>query len=228
MKVAIHQPNYLPWIGYFDKMDQVDRFVILDKADHSKSGYINRSKIKTPNGSLMLTVPLQNKEQPIHALQIATDQKWQMNHWKAIEANYKKSPYWLTYKDGFEQLYQGKWTHLAPFNIALIQHIQSLLNIRADILLESDFQQDFGSKNERNINIVAHLGGDVYLSGIGARAYNDESKFHERQIQLIYQDFTHPIYPQRWGEFLPNLSIIDMLFHCGPETMNMIRQQRAH
>ncbi|WP_431027073.1 WbqC family protein [Lysinibacillus sp. LZ02] len=228
MKVAIHQPNYLPWIGYFDKMDQVDKFVILDKADHSKSGYINRSKIKTPNGSLMLTVPLQNKEQPIHELQIAADQKWQLNHWKAIEANYKKSMYWLTYKDGFEQLYHDKWTHLAPFNIALIQHIQSLLNIRADILLESDFKQDFGSKNERNINVVFHLGGDVYLSGIGARAYNDESQFHERQIQLIYQEFKHPIYPQRWGEFQPNLSIIDMLFHCGPETMNMIRQQRAH
>ncbi|MGM9944362.1 MAG: WbqC family protein, partial [Lysinibacillus sp.] len=102
-----------------------------------------------------------------------------------------------------------------------------LLNIPTEIVLESDFQRDFGSKNERNVNIVSHLGGDVYLSGTGARVYNDESQFHERQIQLIYQDFKHPIYPQRWGDFQPNLSIIDMLFHCGPETIDIIRKQRV-
>lgn len=227
MKVAIHQPNYLPWIGYFDKLDQVDQFVILDKALHSKSSYIHRSKIKTPNGSLTLTIPLKNKEQPINELQIADDDKWQRNHWKAIESNYKRTAYWLTYKDGFEQLYHEKWTHLCPFNIALIHHIKTLLNIPTAIVLESDFQQDFGRKNERNVNIVSHLGGDAYLSGTGARVYNDESQFHERQIQLIYQDFKHPIYPQRWGNFQPNLSIIDMLFHCGPETIDIIRKQRV-
>ncbi|MGM9946338.1 MAG: WbqC family protein, partial [Lysinibacillus sp.] len=160
MKIAIHQPNYLPWIGYFDKLDQVDKFVILDKALHSKSSYIHRSKIKTPNGSLTLTIPLKNKEQPINELQIASEETWQKKHWKAIESNYKKSAYWLTYKDGFEQLYHEKWTHLAPFNIALIHHIKSLLNIPTEIVLESDFQRDFGSKNERNVNIVSHLGGD--------------------------------------------------------------------
>lgn len=149
------------------------------------------------------------------------------NHWKAIESNYKRTAYWLTYKDGFEQLYHEKWTHLCPFNIALIHHIKTLLNIPTAIVLESDFQQDFGRKNERNVNIVSHLGGDAYLSGTGARVYNDESQFHERQIQLIYQDFKHPIYPQRWGNFQPNLSIIDMLFHCGPETIDIIRKQRV-
>lgn len=227
MKVAIHQPNYLPWIGYFDKLDQVDKFVILDKALHSKSGYVHRSNIKTPNGNLLLTVPLKNKGQPINELKVDSSRKWKNNHWKAIEANYKKSKYWLTYKDDFEQLYNEDWTYLAPFNIALINHIKSLLNIETEVLLESDLQCDFGNKNERNINIVSHLDGGIYLSGIGARVYNDESQFRERQIQLIYQDFKHPIYPQRWGDFQPNLSIIDMLFHCGPETMDIIRKQRV-
>lgn len=226
MKIAIHQPNYLPWIGYFDKLDQVDKFVILDKATHSKSGYINRTKIKTPQGNLVLTVPLKNKEIPINELKIQNNAKWYVSHWKAIEANYKKCPYWSTYKDGFEKIYQSSWENIAPLNIALIRHITSLLAIKTQIILESDLQMDFGSKNARNVNIVSHLGGDVYLSGIGARVYNDESAFNDHDIKLIYQDFKHPVYPQRWGNFEPNLSIIDMLFNCGPETMEIIRKQR--
>lgn len=226
MKIAIHQPNYLPWIGYFDKLDQVDKFVILDTATHSKSGYINRTKIKTPQGSHVLTVPLKNKEIPINELKIQNNAKWYVSHWKAIEANYKKCPYWSTYKDGFEKIYQSSWENIAPLNIALIRHITSLLAIKTQIILESDLQMDFGSKNARNVNIVSHLGGDVYLSGIGARVYNDESAFNDHDIKLIYQDFQHPVYPQRWGNFEPNLSIIDMLFNCGPETMEIIRKQR--
>lgn len=226
MKIAIHQPNYLPWIGFFDKLDSVDLFVILDKAHHSKSGYTNRCKIKTPNGPLLLTVPLKNKEQPINLLQINQDGKWHKNHWKAIEANYKNSNFWSLYKDDLQELFHQNWTHMAALNLALIHHIASRLEIHTKIVIESDLKQDFGNKNERNRNIVSYLGGEIYLSGIGAKAYNSESHFTERQIKLVYQDFKHPIYPQRFGSFVPNLSIIDMLFNCGPETMDIIRKQR--
>ena len=226
MKIAIHQPNYLPWIGYFDKMDQVDTFVILDTANHSKSGYINRTKIKTPQGSLVLTVPLKQKEKPINELEIENNVNWPTRHWKAIEANYKKCPYWADYKDGFEKIYSDKWDKIASLNIALIKHLAMLLTITTKIVVESDFQLDFGHNNARNVNIVSHLGGDIYLSGIGARVYNDESAFHDRHIKLIYQDFKHPEYPQRFRNFHYNLSILDMLFNCGPDTMEIIRQQR--
>lgn len=151
---------------------------------------------------------------------------WQVSHWKTIEANYKKCPYWDDYKNGFEQIYKNKWEKIAPLNVALIKHINSLLNITTELLLESDFQIDFGNKNTRNVNITSHLNGDVYLSGIGAYSYNDISEFNIHQIQLVYQDFKHPVYPQRWGEFQPNLSIIDMLFNCGPETIEIIRKYR--
>lgn len=226
MKIAIHQPNYLPWIGYFDKMDQVDTFVILDTANHSKSGYINRTQIKTPQGSLVLTVPLKQKEKPINELEIQNNVNWQIRHWKAIEANYKKCTYWADYKDGFEKIYCKKWDNIASLNIALIQHITMLLNITTELVIESDLQLDFGRNNARNVNIVSHLGGDIYLSGIGARVYNDENAFSNRHIKLVYQDFKHPEYPQRWGNFQYNLSILDMLFNCGPDTMAIIRQQR--
>ncbi|MFS0574916.1 WbqC family protein [Sporosarcina sp. 179-K 3D1 HS] len=228
MKVAIHQPNYLPWIGYFDKLDQVDKFVLLDKAAHSKSGFINRNKIKTPQGELWLSVPLKNKEKPVSELQIANDTNWLQRHWKSIEANYKRSPYWDTYKDGLQKIYHDKWTHLAPLNIALILHLKEALQIKTDILLESDLKHDFGSGNARNVNIVSFLGGTLYVSGTGARAYNREEAFTAKQIQLVYQEFHHPVYPQRWGGFRPNLSMIDMLFNCGPETMDLIRKQRRN
>ena len=226
MKVAIHQPNYLPWIGFFDKLDQVDKFVFLDKAHHSKSGFLNRNKIKTPQGSFTLTVPLKNKGVPINELLIVDNSNWQASHWKTIEAFYKKSPFWNDYKDGFEQLYKRKWKKLASLNIALIEHINALLTITTETVLESDFPIDFGSGNSRNVNITSHLNGNVYLSGTGARVYNDINEFEAQNITLLYQDFNHPVYPQRWGEFQHNLSIIDMLFNCGPETIEIILKHR--
>lgn len=227
LKVAIHQPNYLPWIGFFDKLDQVDKFVLLDKANHSKSGFINRNNIKTPQGSFTLTVPIKNKGVPINEIQIADNSNWQASHWKTIEAFYKKCPFWNDYKDGFEQLYKKKWKKLASLNIALIEHINDLLSITTELMLESDFQIDFGNGNARNVNITSYLNGDVYLSGTGARVYNDINEFNAHDITLVYQDFNHPEYPQRWGEFLSNLSIIDMLFNCGPETIEIIRKHRC-
>lgn len=226
VKIAIHQPNYIPWIGFFDKLDQADKFVLLDTAHHSKSGFLNRNKIKTPQGEFLLTVPLKNKNIPINEIQIANNNNWQVSHWKTIETNYKKCPYWSDYGNGFEQIYRKKWGEIATLNIALIKHINSLLNITTELLLESDFQIDFGNKNARNVNITSHLNGDVYLSGTGAQVYNDRSEFEAQQIQLVYQNFKHPVYPQRWGDFQPNLSIIDMLFNCGPETIHIIRKNR--
>lgn len=228
MKIAIHQPNYLPWIGYFDKLDQVDKFVLLDTAIHSKSGFINRNKIKTPQGELWLTVPLKNKEMPINELQIANDLNWQSRHWKAIESNYRKSSFWALYSEGFEQIYNEKWNTISLLNLALIMHIKNLLNIKTELLMASDFEWDFGSGNTRNMNIVNYLDGTIYVSGVGARNYNNETEFTENDIKLIYQDFNHPKYEQRFGEFRPNLSIIDMLFNCGPETMEIIRKQRNY
>lgn len=227
MKIAIHQPNYLPWIGYFDKMDQVDKFVILDKAFNSNSrSYTNRNKVKTPHGSIWLTVPITKKEIPINEIRIDNNQNWKEKHWKIIQSYYKRGKYWNDYKEGFEQIYLTEWEKIADLNIALINHIKDLLNIKTDILLESEFQINFGKGSTRNLNIVKHLNGKTYLSGTGARAYNNEKEFEENNIQLIYQDFKHPYYTQCWGEFISNLSIIDMIFHCGPETIQIIRNQR--
>ena len=226
MKIAIHQPNYLPWVGFFDKLDQVDYFVLLDTAIHSKSGFVHRNKIKTPTGPFTLTVPLKNKECPINELLIAKETNWNLQHWRAIELNYKKSPYWHLYKDGFENIFHQEWTYLSDLNITLIEHIASLLSINTHLVKESELNMNFGKRNTRNIKIVSYLNGTIYISGEGARTYNDSQLFKENNIELIYQKFIHPNYRQRWGEFISNLSIIDMLFNCGPSTIEIIRKNR--
>lgn len=225
MQIAIHQPNYLPWIGFFDKMDKADKFVLLDTANHSKSGFTNRNKIKTPQGPYWLTVPIKTKEIPINEIAIDNKQNWKRQHWKMIESNYKKCRYWNDLKDGFAKLYETDWDKIVDLNTAIILHIKALLTIDTEIILESDLQKKFGNGNSRNVNIVKHLNGTVYISGTGAKVYNDESEFKKHNIKLIYQQFKHPVYEQRWGEFCPNLSIIDLLFHCGPNAIKKIRGQ---
>ncbi|MBE4907140.1 WbqC family protein [Bacillus luteolus] len=225
-KVAIHQPNYLPWIGFFDKMDQADAFILLDTAVHSKSEFVNRNRIKTPQGNLWLTVPIKQKEIPIFQIDVDLNKRWNQKHWKTIQSNYKKSKYWSLYQEGFEKIYSHNWSKLVDLNLALIMHIKDILGIETDIFIESDFNKDFGKGNTRNINLVKHVNGDIYLSGTGAKAYNDEAEYKENNLTLQYQEFNHPVYQQNWGDFIANLSVIDMIFHCGPDTIHIIRSLR--
>ncbi|MGM8213370.1 WbqC family protein [Virgibacillus sp. W0430] len=226
MKVAIHQPNYLPWAGFWDKMDRVNKFILLDTAMFTKSEFIHRNKVKTPEGSKWLTVPIKGKQKPINQLLIENKQKWRASHWTVIYNSYKKSPYFNEYREGFERIYQKKWIKLADLNVTLIHHLKEILEIDTEIIKESDFNVDFGTGNTRNINIIKQLQADRYISGIGAKVYNDEKRFEKNNIQLIYQQFNPPVYPQRWGKFKSHMSIIDMLFNCGPNTMKLIRSSR--
>ncbi|WP_052124220.1 WbqC family protein [Ureibacillus manganicus] len=227
MKVAIHQPNYLPWIGYFDKLDQSDIFVFLDKADVSKGSFLNRNTILSPNGKTLLTVPLTKGEKSIHKVQINNLRNWRAKHWATIKASYKKNAFWHMYKDRFEQIYNKEWDSLSELNISLIELICELLEIDVKFYRESAFDEDFGKSSERIANIVAKLQGKTYISGRGGKKYNRLEDFEEKGIDLMYQNFTHPIYNQVWGEnFTDKLSIIDLLFHHGPESLNTIRSTR--
>ena len=227
MKVSIHQPNYLPWIGYFNKLDQSDCFVFLDKADVSKGSVLNRNYILSPNGKTLLTVPLKKGEKAIHQVQINNSRNWRVKHWATIEASYKKSPYWPLYKDRFQQIYEKEWEYLCELNIALITLICELLTIDVKIYRESDFYDDFGKGSERIANIVAKLKGTTYISGSGGKKYNNREDFEEKGIELMYQHLTHPVYEQLWGDsFTEKLSVIDLLFTHGPHSIEIIRSTR--
>lgn len=229
MKISVHQPNYLPWIGYFDKLDQLHSFVILDKVDRPHRGVFNRNYILTPKGKLLLTVPIQKDELQIYKIKIDNSSKWKAKHWGAIEANYKKTPYWTLYSDRFKEIYNREWGILCELNIHMIKLFCEILKIDVKFYRESEFNEDFGTSSERIANIVQKLNGDIYISGGGARAYNNPDDFNSRGIKLLYQNFHHPHYEQKWGkEFTPNLSIIDLIFNHGPDSIDIIRSTRKH
>lgn len=226
MIVAIHQPNYLPWLGYFYKMSNCDVFVFLDDALHSKSSITNRNKIKTRGGTKLLTVPLSTKEVKINELIICNEQKWPLKHWNIIENAYSQAPYWGEYSIYFNDIYKKmSWSFLSELNVRLISLIKDILGIRTEVITPSELKIENQRGSQRNLSICKYLGADVYLSGEGARSYNDEEAFEREGIKLVYTNFRHPVYQQLWGDFIPNLSIIDLLFNEGEKSLSILKGQ---
>lgn len=226
MIVAIHQPNYLPWLGFFYKMAKCDAFVFLDDALHSKSSFTNRNKIKTREGIKLLSVPLSTKEVRISELIICNDQKWQSKHWNIIENSYRQASCWEEYSRYFREILINKsWTYLSELNIALIWLIKGILGIKTEVITSSMLKIENQRGSQRNLSICKYLDADVYLSGEGARSYNDEESFEREGIKLVYTGFQHPVYHQLWGDFVPKLSIIDLLFNEGGESLPILRGQ---
>lgn len=225
MIISGHQPNYLPWLGYFHKMMSCDLFVILDDVLHSKGAITNKNKIKGPEGARLLSVPLAQKKVLIKDVTIQNESNWRVSHWGSLQSCYARAPYWKLYKDLFLPVYENPVTRLAELNLKIIQIIRQLLDIKTPLVLVSEFPGIDGKKGTKIINICKFFGADICLSGIGARTYNDEEEFERNQLRLVYQDFKHPVYPQQWGEFLPNMSALDLLFNCGPESKDYLSRQ---
>jgi len=215
MIVAIHQPNYLPYYGYFHKIKYSDVFVFLDNVLYSKNSYINRNKIKGPHGSFWLTVPIVRKNvfnMKILDVKIADNINWRNIHLKSIYYHYKKSNFLNNHFKFFEDIYEREWLFLSEVNKRIITYIAEVLNLKTKFMNASDLEVQ-GKNTELLIDICTKIGADTYLSGQGGKIYQDEKKFKANNIEVIYQNFSHPKYKQLFGEFIPNLSIVDMLFN---------------
>lgn len=215
MIISIHQPNFLPWLGYFYKIAASDMFIVLDDVQYTKNSYINRSQIKTPQGCLWLTVPvhasLSNKINEVRISQTI----WKEKCLKTLESFYKKAPYFLNYKEEIFALFSKEYTYISELNIAFIKYLCSVFEIKTPFFLASEMPSSFKG-DDRLIELVKNLKGNVYLSGLGGKQYQSEKKFKEKEIELIYSPFEHPIYPQLWRDFEAGLSALDFLFNCGP------------
>mgnify|MGYP000072967532 CR=1 FL=1 len=175
--VAIHQPNYIPWAGYFYKMLKADIFVVLDDVLHSKSSYTNRVNIKTPNGVKRLTVPLAKKEIPINELPISKDRKWQAKHIKLIHDSYCKASFFNDYYDSIEAHYDNKpWEYLSKLNIELIRMLRDFFEIDTKLIKSSDLAIVEQEKNQRNLDICKELGAQIYLSDDGGGVEDGETQ----------------------------------------------------
>ncbi|MGP8217102.1 MAG: WbqC family protein [Bacteroidia bacterium] len=227
-KVLISQSNYIPWKGYFDNINMVDEFVIYDEVQYTKRDWRSRNKIKTANGAHWLTVPVDVKGkyfQKIKEAQVLTTENWRDTHWKSIQMNYSKSPYFKTYKDVFEPIYKDTSEVLLSYiNYRLIKAVNEVLGIKTPMRWSDEIPNHITGKNERLVEICKAVGATEYYSGPAAKGYMDETLFIESGINVHYFDYSnYPVYSQLYGEFMHEVSILDLIFNEGPDATHFMK-----
>jgi hypothetical protein len=229
MIAGIHQPQYLPWLGYFHKIAVSDVFILLDDVQFKKNEWQNRNRIRTPQGWQWLTVPvLHDFGQKISEVQINNRIPWREAHLKALCLNYKKAPFFEACIPHFEDIYARDWQRLGELNIFIVRKLVGLLGIATPLLISSDLGVA-AANTQRLIQLCRKAGADTYLSGVDGKNYMDLDLCLSSGISVTVQEFRHPQYPQLWAgknnqEFLSHMSIIDLLFNCGPESLSQILQ----
>jgi hypothetical protein len=232
MIVGIHQPNYLPGISYFCKILQSDTFIFLDSVQFSKGNWTNRNRIKSSQGELLLSIPVLTKgksSQLIAEMKIANVTDWRNKHLKTIYQNYSKAPFFRDIIPMLEEIYSIAWENLSQMNLHIIKKICNILGIDKTFYLSSQLGGDDRNGTDLLIFLVQAVGGDAYLSGEGGKKYMETEKFAANQISLSFQEFSLLPYRQQFGEFIANLSILDLLFNEGADSVKIIQDSaRIH
>lgn len=220
MKALITQPNYIPWRGYFYAISLADVFVVYDEVQYTRRDWRNRNVIKTPNGLQWLSIPIQVKgkyHQKICDAQIS-DSLWAVKHWKAIQLNYARAPFFYEYATVMEQLYLSLQNeqYLSKVNLAFIHTLCQLFNINTPIRSSSEFSFS-GEKSEKLVAICTQLNATHYLTGKAAQPYLATQLFTQKNIEVVWLDYEHyPTYPQLYPPFQSQVSVLDLLFNMGP------------
>lgn len=230
MKIAIHQPLFIPWIGYFDKILKADIFVFLDHVQYTKGSWINRNRIKAHNGVQMLTVPVARKglNMKINEAQIDPNNKsWAQKHLKSIIGAYKKASHFEDVYPYLERMFKLGITNIAQLDIELISWICDYLGIKTNLLLSSELDVN-GSKSALLLDICHKCGADTYIIGMGGNnQYMDKDLFRSNNISILSQNFEHPKYNQLGQDFISGLSILDLLFNYGKASLEVIENINA-
>lgn len=215
MVVAIHQPDYIPWLGYFYKISQSDKFIFLDDTQYSNNNMHQWNKIKTPQGECRLKIPVEHKfGDNINEVRTRDELRWKDKHLKTIEMNYLKAPHFKEIFPKFEKIVLKEYNNLADMNIAINTWICKEFQFNVEFC-RSSAMNIHTTKEERVIDLCLAVGGYTYISGNGARSYQVDEHYTDRGVKLQYTDY-HPIeYQQLWKEFLPCMSAIDYIFNYG-------------
>jgi len=226
MMAFIHQPGYLPWLGFFDKLARCDKFVVYDDVQFAKGEFNNRNRIRTEDGWRWLTVPVvHNHTQMIKDILISGD-RWSDNHIKNITHNYRNAPYFKDFMPGIEQAISASSDRepLIELDMRLTEVLAEILGIKVKVVRSSEFtyHQEGEGKNEKIVSMCKHVGADTYLSGQGGKGYIDESVFSKAGVKVVWHDYKHPEYEQMFEGFQPFMSVIDLIFNSGPEEAKRI------
>lgn len=226
--VGILQPSYLPWLGYFEQVARADVFVLYDDVQFEKGSWRNRNRIKTPQGPLWLTVPVLTKGRefpPINQVRINNAEPWQKKHLRSLTQYYAKAPHFAQHSPALFEVLDQPWELLAELNMALIRHLAAVLGITTPFVLASELGVP-GSGAPRLVDILDHLGGTVFYEGAAGRDYIDEGLFAARGMRVEYQDYHHPVYAQLHGDFVPYLSVVDLLFNHGSNSLDILTRSQ--
>jgi hypothetical protein len=224
MIVSIHQPQYLPWLGYFDKIDRADVFVLLDTVQYKKNEWQNRNRIKTARGAQWLTVPVTyHYPQLICEVGVNGRERWQHRQRQALVTNYRKAPHWGCLEELFEEVFSRPWETISELNIHVVNRLAAILGIETPIHAASGLGSLPEDPDERLIALTKHFGADTYLAGNGGHGYMDMKKYEQAGIEVLFQDYRHPRYDQLFGEFEANMSVVDLIYNHGDESHSILR-----
>ncbi len=227
MMIACHQPNFMPWPGLFFKAMQADRLVLLDDVQFPLGGsWVNRNRFKNDQGELWLTVPVWKRGrslQRIDQVDVCNEENWQKKHLLSLDHAYKHAPYWDEHFTFCREIYQNRWHGLLELNLEILDYFRVALGISQPFVRNSTLAiQSKGS--QRLVDICKASGAKKYLTIASSHKYLDEDLFQRQDIQLIYYKYEPPIYPQLWGDFIANLSVLDLILTCGPKSAGVIQR----
>jgi hypothetical protein len=225
MIVSIHQPAYLPWLGYFHRIAVSDAHVVLDHVQYEKNSFTNRNKVRTREGWCWLTVPVKTAgrfgDLAINQVETANEKLWTPKHWQTVRLNYSKAPFFDQHAAFFEGIYSRPWEKLADLTGETTAYLLDAFGIRTKAYFSSQMKAS-GKKDELVLNLCRELGATVYLSGPLGRNYLREELFSNQDIAVRYDDYRHPAYPQAYPGFEPNMAAMDLLFNAGPASLEII------
>lgn len=220
MIVSLHQPAYLPWLGLFDKIARSDVFVFLDTVQFGgkKDNFVNRNRIKTPQGPQWLTIPVNlNGGSDAHLGEVTVDDSlpWRAKHLRSIEMNYRRAPYFKECFSKLEYLIKNPEASIVELCWQQLLFWLNEFEIKRNIVRSSELSI-LSKKSDLVLDICKRFDADFYLSGPMGGNYLDVNSFESHNIKIIYQNFAHPVYPQLWGDFEPYMCIVDYWMNCGP------------
>jgi hypothetical protein len=223
MIVAAHQPHYLPWLGYLDKLAKADLFVVMDDLQYETQNFQNRQRVKINSGATWLTVPLLHGSQADRICDKRIDNgatgkhAWTHRHWQTLETHYRRSPYFARYADEVRDIYNHAWTSLLELDMRMLDLARGWLGIKVPIIRSSGLALQ-GQKTDRILDLCQKVGARAYLSGGGgSTGYLDVEQLGRHGVGVIWQHFEHPRYAQRYSGFVSHLGFFDLMFNVGPD-----------
>ena len=227
MRLAAHQPQYLPWLGFFDKLDRADLFVLLDTVQFRKNEWQNRNRIRTATGWQWLTVPVRHRfPMTLSEVRIATGVPWRRKHREALRIQYARAEHAAEVLPELERLLDEQTDRLADLNTRTVSLLARLLGVRTPTVLASGIEGLPEGPDARLIALCHRFGASAYLAGSGGRNYMDHEAWRRAGIRVEEQAFRHPVYGQCHPGFEPNLSAVDLLMNRGPGSIRLAREAR--